>query len=858
MQAFKRPVIPLVLSYMGGIGLGGHLTVSYIVPLVVVCISAPFIIWNRNCRKPLLLSPILILVASGYLSILPWVSPQFPAHHIVHLLNGDPVALIGDVVSRPYQKSGRTKFVFACRWLQGVQNRTKATGKIRVTLSDDTLPVKRGQTLELSGRLRAPKNYQNPGGFDFVRKMAYQQIWASLYTRTSRVQILKSPDRPDLSTRLDCLRADAAHWIETLSYDEQNGVLKALLIGDRSEITPELRQKFSRAGVSHILAISGLHIGIVATVAFTFFSWLLRQFDYILQRGSSRKWAAVLTLIPVIGYGLLAGMSPSTQRAVLMAVVFLAAFWVGRELDTFSSLAAAAGIILIVHPPALFSISFQLSFTAVFAILFGFSRIRPGGATANNANGANRVWVRIRRYLIGMAIVSVFAVWGTFPLTMFYFNQVSLIGIAANLIIVPVIGFLVVPLGLTALCFWPIWQSLAEALILISAFLLSWTMPVIDTFSNLHFASFTTWTPTVIEIVCFYSISLCALMMTNRESGKSLNIPVAGNFTGQKSVGSRNRVARFLNLPVVLQDKIQPKTMLWSVFVLSVLVLGADTLYWLNQRYWHKDLKITILDVGNGNAALIEFPGGRTFMLDGGGFADITAFDPGARVLAPYLRKRKIMTIDTLILSHPNSDHMNGLIYIANHFNVNDLWTNGEPRGTRGYKMLKQSALKNRIRTPRYKNIDRETSIGGVTVNLLYPPTDFLARRNRERWRNTNNNSLVVQLIHKDHSFLFPGDITHRAEAELVRICGSRLRSTVLVVPHHGSKTSSSPMFLSAVKPQIAIVSARDWGRRRHPHPTVIDRYHKRNCRLLFTEQQGAVRLISDGYRLRVEPFVKE
>ena len=128
--------------------------------------------------------------------------PQFPAHHVVHLLNNKPVTLIGEVVSRPYQKSGRTKFVLDCRWLRNDQNLAKATGKIRVTLSDDTLTVKRGQTLELTGRLRGLKNYQNPGGFDFVRKMAYQRIWASLYTRTSRVQILNSPDRPALSTCL--------------------------------------------------------------------------------------------------------------------------------------------------------------------------------------------------------------------------------------------------------------------------------------------------------------------------------------------------------------------------------------------------------------------------------------------------------------------------------------------------------------------------------------------------------------------------------------------------------------------------------------------------------------------------------
>ena len=830
MQAFKRPVIPLVLSYMAGIGLGGHLASSYRLPLLVACLSAAHILWRRTRFKSLLLSPLLLLAASGYLSILPWANPQFPGHHIVHQLNAPSVKVIGKVVSRPYQVSGRTKFIFACRWLRNDQSLSRVSGKIRVTLSDDTFRVARGQTLELAGRLRPLKNFQNPGGFDYVRRMAYQQIWASLYTNAGRAQVLGTSDRGAITTWIDRIRVDAARWIDSHADSAPAALLKALLVGDRYQITPELRLQFSRAGVSHILAISGLHIGIVATVAFSLFSWALRQSGYILQRGWYRKLAALLTLVPVVCYGILAGMSPSTQRAVLMAVVFMATFWFERELDIFSSLAAAAGIILIVFPPSLFSISFQLSFTAVFAILFGLNRFRPVRQTDRLTVGTGRILEGARRYLFGMVTVSVFAVWGTLPLTMLYFNQMSFTGVIANLVVVPVIGFCVVPLGLTALCLWPVWESLSGMLIPLTAWILSWMMPVIDTLARLPLASLATWTPTVVELVCFYTLSLCGLMLATRGPDP----------------------------PLSWRGRIKPRALLWSVLTLSLLVLGADSLYWLNERYWHRDLKITILDVGHGNAALIEFPGGRTFLLDGGGFADIAVFYPGARLVAPYLRRRKILTVDTLLLSHPNSDHMNGLIYIADHFNVKELWTNGEPRGTLGYRMLMNSARIKQIKTPAFETLDRQLSIGGVMVRLLYPPPGFLAKRESERWRNTKNHSLVVQLIYKNHAFLFPGDITRRAEAELVRSCGAQLQSTVLIVPHHGSKTSSSAVLLSTVAPEIAIVSARGRGKRRHPHPSVVERYRKHQCRMFSTEELGAIRLISDGQRLKVEPYVEE
>jgi competence protein ComEC len=635
-------------------------------------------------------------------------------------------------------------------------------------------------------------------------------------------------------------------------------VLKALLVGDRSQITPELRQSFSRAGASHILAISGLHIGIVATVAFAFFNWLLRHASFILERGWHRKAAALLSFVPVIAYGLLAGMSPSTQRAVLMALVCLSAFWLGRELDPYSSLAAAAGIILIVFPPSLFSISFQLSFAAVSAILFGIDRLYPLQLSGSDAAGLRKAYLAARRYVIGMVTVSFFAVWGTAPLTMVYFNQVSVMGILTNLIVVPVIGFFVVPAGLLAICVGPLWASLSVQLLALTAWLLSGLLPAIDLLSRFPLGYLTTWTPTALEIVCFYSVGACGLALATRRADRSTGDPIAERSAPASAARSVRRIFAFLKRPVFRPLKTAPGLWLRSALILSMLVLGVDALFWLHQRYWHRDLRITVLDVGHGNAALVEFPGGRTLLVDGGGFADLTVFDCGERILAPFLRKRKILALDTLLLSHPNSDHMNGLIYMADHFNVKELWTNGEPRNTLGYRMLMDSARTHRIRTPAFDKLDRQIAIGGVTVRLLYPPPDFMARRATERWRDTNNNSLVLQLVFAEHSFLFPGDITRKAEAELVRISTPRLQSTVLVVPHHGSNTSSSPDFLKAVQPRIAIVSARDRGKNRHPHPSVVDRYRRHECRLLYTEKQGAIRLVSDGHRLKVMPFVKE
>jgi competence protein ComEC len=249
-------------------------------------------------------------------------------------------------------------------------------------------------------------------------------------------------------------------------------------------------------------------------------------------------------------------------------------------------------------------------------------------------------------------------------------------------------------------------------------------------------------------------------------------------------------------------------------------------------------------------------PGGYTVLIDGGGFSDNSAFDMGARVVAPFLRRKKIRTIDTLVLSHPNSDHLNGLIYIARYFNVKTVWTNGEARDTLGYKDFKEIISRKHLDFPDFKYLPRKQMINGVEIFLLYPPADFLVRKATEKWRTANSNSLVIKVSFGDVAFLFPGDIEGRAERELVDLAGAELTCAVLLVPHHGSRSSSSRGFLAKARPEIAVISAGWKNRFRFPHATVLQAYRKNGCRIFRTDQNGAIVFTTDGQRLAVKPFI--
>jgi competence protein ComEC len=217
------------------------------------------------------------------------------------------------------------------------------------------------------------------------------------------------------------------------------------------------------------------------------------------------------------------------------------------------------------------------------------------------------------------------------------------------------------------------------------------------------------------------------------------------------------------------------------------------------------------------------------------------------------LWRRKIATIDTLILTHPNSDHVNGLPFIAANFQVGELWTNGESRPIPGYEGLIRTVQEQGIARPRYADIPRRTAINDAQLEVLYPPVDFLERVEADRWRrDENNNSLVTKVSLGGISILIPGDIMRPAEKELAGLAGENLKSTVLIAPHHGSRTSSSAEFLAAVAPRAVLVSCGDRPGSGIPHPQILQRYADGGARIYRTDRHGAVRLSTDGRHVAI------
>lgn len=842
--AWFRPVIPLLFALMAGIlgaRYGPAWTALMIGPagIASLCATAYALIRNRTAKT----APLLLYACLGYFLLFTWTAEQRFSDHVTRYINDGQFHISGTVV----ETSIPSRFRQTCVIDEIEITRARRDpflplrGKIRVSIHGSKPAIRVGERIGFFADIRSLTNFKDPGAFNYRQYMADRHIWGTAYTDTRKITVTTTPRTAGAAWRIQEVRESLSDLIHRATDTDARPVLMALLLGDRRQIPEELRDAFNRAGVSHILAISGLHVGIVATAAFFSFKWLLSFSSFLLWRGWVSKTAAILAVMPVVFYGLLAGMSPSTQRAVIMISVFLMTFLLEKEHDIFNTLALAGLIILIIDPPALFSVSFQLSFSAVVSILYGLEK---------SSKGLSRITAALPRPakpVIGFAWVTCLAILGTAPVIMYYFNQLPVFGVPANLAVVPLIGFVSVPAGLFSILVLNLFSVEAAVMGLrLSAWFLDGSIWLIDLIARCPFSAVKTVTPSLLEILCYYLFLWC-LFNIRRPAGASCgSMPAATDTPAHPPKAARHR--RWHNLLICRSNPVLP------VLLITVIIATTDAAYWIHKRFFDESLRVTILDVGQGSAALLELPRGPCILIDGGGFSDNTVFDMGRWVLGPYLWRNKIRTVDKVILSHPHTDHVNGLVYILKHFRVGRVISTHESADHREYAEFIDLIRAKKIPHPDFKSLPRSFAVNGVIFDILYPPDDFMDPDAVQPWRNSNDNSLVVRVTHGPHVVLFPGDITADAENELIAMHPDELEAAILIAPHHGSRTSSTPAFLDAVNPTAVIVSSGRPGT--FPAAEVIKRYENREIDVLRTDTHGAVRIISDGQSLICRPLL--
>jgi len=801
----QKPLIPITLAYISGLVFGHvflYLPWSTAALFIILLATAGVLARTSRLffRRLLLVALPCIIGIAAYVYSAAWI----PENHYTRTFAPGQASheIVGTIISPLDRDPDRTGFVMSISEI----DRTPVSGKIRVIVREELTTIGFGDTLRVTGKLFEPRGFDNPNGFDYAAHLARSGVYATVSVKNAgKIEVLLRG--AGVFRTIQNWRERIRQAFLTSTSGPGSAIIQAMTLGEEGRLTDELRDRFMAAGVTHIISISGSHLGMVAIICFGLIRGLLfllpeRHYHRLTLCADPKKIAAWLTLPLVLFYSLLAGGQVSTVRSLIMISAGLLALILDREQALMHALALAALGILIVTPEAIFDISFQLSYISVFVIGYVVTLWNDLGIEARS------LFQKFRNSVGLLIIISLATGLATGPVVAHYFNQISFAGVVANMIVVPFAGMLVVPLGL----FTGILSLFVKHLPLagLNQFVADQFVNVVAFFSRLPFAEFHPPAPSIPWLV------LSALFLC---SGVAVARPLL--LSKFKPLETSSRAPRKAIVGMAISA------------ALLILLMTARSL----------PLQHTVVsfpDVGQGDGALLELPSGKTILIDGGGSRE-NLFDIGRRVLAPYLWNKGIRRLDIVILSHPHPDHMNGLLFILKTFDIGEVWTSGQDTALPGYdefmQVLRARGIPHRV----VSADDHPVMLGAASLEVLHPAHGYSTRA-RQAYAAENDRSIVVRIRSEGRTFLFTGDIGAGAEKEIVRKVQD-LSCDLMKVPHHGSKSSSSELFISTTRPKTAIVTVGRGNPYRHPSATVLQRYSDQGTSIYRTDQGGALRV---------------
>ena len=692
-------------------------------------------------------------------------------------------------------------------------------GKVLLRLQgpwpDDLAP---GDTLAIRTELKRPDSFRTPGVFDYAQYLAQKDIWITGFV-SSRLFLHKVTVTQSLLHRLrylpERIRTKIGKQIDNAVSPDIRGIYRAILLGDRSHVDEDTLEIFKGSGTMHILAISGLHMAVIGTLLYAVFFWIFSRSEKLLLKFTVKKWAALLSLPVLLSYGLLAGMNTPVFRAVIMSSIVIIAICSNRQKYPSALLAFAALLILIIEPLQLFTASFQLSFAAIIGILFLLPVLKKLLDPSTGPVSPLSVRQKILNWIIAALLVSLVANLATAPVTLFFFNRFSLVGPLANLIIEPLICLWSLLSGFFAIFFIFIQPEMSSFLFQAGALGLSAAIHCAAFFSSWSFS--TLWLPTPpLWLILLYSVAL-------------INIA----YSGLK--------IRWLSLPPLLTFV----ACIWLFF--HPLQQGSTE----NSNYF----RITYLDVGQGSATLLEYPSGFRVLIDGGG-SSFTATAVGEKIIAPFLWKKGIRRIDAVAITHPDADHYNGLEFIIQHFSAKILWVRDTEGHDANFQRLMHLA-EHKGTSPFIPEEGDRLLQGEESLVCVINLANRKKSTESNESRNNGNSGLILKACMGQLCALFPGDISRNKEHSLI-VEGFDVQAEFLLSPHHGSITSNSTQFLTAVDPKYLLVSAGRAAKGYFPHKGLAGECDNQHIGLLTTSDQGTLQIIAKEGEYRIYGYKRK
>lgn len=814
MQRFETaPAFKLAILFIIGILTGAHfkINIAIILAAILILILYLFYLQKKNLEKSLnifLVSIIVIMTGILKAELDYHLLPDNSVAHISDTKRNDETKIIGVIEDIPSYDSSKIRFRLSAEFIinESVHDTSLISGDIIVTLkrnpktdlneyeenqtyadiSLDRRPeLRAGDRVLMYGKLAEPFEERNPGEFDYKRYLYLHNIY-KIFTITGydNIEIINRNNLGFANQRIIYpARKFASDNIDEYIGGNEGAFLKGLVTGERADISKKIKEDFVKAGVMHIIAVSGLNVAYII-LALTLILSLFRV---------PRTPKVIITIAILIFYCFFTGAPASIIRATVMGSLLLISGLMQRKTNFYNIIGISVLIILVYESKQLFDPGFILSFSAVLSMVIFYEKL--DAVILQKIENSKIKFNKAIYYVLSVIFVSFAAQIGTLPITSHYFEKISFISLVANAIVVPLsnlslaIGFFQILAGIIS-------GFISSVIAEVNYLLLKFQLTMIH-----YFAS------------------------------------VRSGYTSFYRFDTINTVGYFIILVIIFTYK-KERAKLHILFLSVTIIL----LFILNLKFDNK-LRITFLYVGQGDCTLIETPDGSNILVDCG-MKDFR-YNSGESNIVPYLKRKGINQIDLLILTHLHYDHIGGIEYVLNNFEVKRIIDNGTKTDNSLIRQMENTVLEKNIPKEKISGGDYIEGYGNMRLYFLNPD------KNDTLTTSEHTKSIVIKLKYEDTEVLLISDLSTEGELSITNTYGDFLKSNILKVSHHGSRNATSIPFIMKCRPEYAIISCGKDNIFGHPSELVLTKLELTGTRVLRTDRDGAIIFESDGKSYR-------
>lgn len=775
----------ITIAWIFGVIWGLYFKISialFVVPLILVCVYLT-IKKKRKIRKYVILFLISILISNTQITLL---EKSFDEKYKNIEEN---LEIVGTIISNPIDKQYKNQYTLKVEKINEDKKYKNTNLQLNVKKEKETLNY--GDKITIRGNFEEASQARNEGGFDYKQYLKSKNIYGIITADKKDIKLIKKNNVGVIDLIANKIRNSMKEKIEQNLSNETSELLSGILIGEKSNLKKEIQEDFRDSSLSHVLAISGMHV-----------SYVILGITFVISKIKlSKKMSKIVTILLLLFFIILTGKTASVTRACLMSSYIILASLLHKKANVLGSISISLLIILIINPYFILDIGLQLSYGGTIGIVSIYPILKKyRKKKEEKCSKLKKVIHKMKDKILDTILITISANLVIFPIVLFHYNTMSFTFIISNLLVFSIIGIIII-LGFISVFTSYIISPLAKVMFFFLQIFLNLLTQIAHFCAELPLSKVYFPTPKIYVIILYYLFLIYIILVKNE---------------------------------IIKNKKVNRKILI--IFIIVVIISN------LILNFIPKTFSISFIDVGQGDSMLVSTPKGKNILIDGGGSRDEESFNVGKQTLIPYLLNKGITKLDYIIISHFDSDHVGGILSVLEELKAEKVIICKQEENE-NYKRFKEIVKNKKIKVYVVKKGDNLKIEENISLNVLWPKDE------RIKENAINNNSIVAKLNYKNFSILLTGDIEKIAENEILKEYENTniLNANILKVAHHGSKSSSTNEFLEKVKPQIALIGVGEKNTFGHPNEGVLNRLGNLNTKTYRTDQMGEITIKIDN-----------